>query len=89
MDSVKKLTVEIAVQAAPTWESVRDISYASRLLGDMAGDKGEDLIADRYAKMDCLMTPVDREGDDYKMILNYFSTTMEPLKYAEGTVRDF
>ncbi|CAM6092715.1 unnamed protein product [Calypogeia fissa] len=75
---------ELSELAAPTLETVRDISHASRLLGDMTGDTLDDPIADRYAKMKCLMTPLDREGDDFKMILNYFSKTMEPLKFPDG-----
>ena len=68
-------------------ESVKAISTASQLIGDMTGATLDDPLADRYLNLGCQITPLDKDGDDYKMIFNYMAKTMEPIKFGDG-VRD-
>ncbi|KAL3681230.1 hypothetical protein R1sor_024186 [Riccia sorocarpa] len=74
----------LAELGAATLETVRDISYASRLVGDISGGTLDDPISMAYKKLGCEMTALDREGEDFKMIKKYFETTMDPLKEADG-----
>ncbi|KAL2620807.1 hypothetical protein R1flu_001012 [Riccia fluitans] len=74
----------LAELGAAKLETVRDISYVSRLIGDISGGTVDDPISKCYKKMGCEMTALDREGEDFKMIEKYFTTTMDPLKEADG-----
>ena len=56
---------------------------ASHLIGDMSGSTIDDPLSDRYEKLGCLISPVDKESDDYKMILNYLERTYEPCKVGD------
>lgn len=71
------------MQAASPLEAIRDINVASRLIGDMSGSTLDDPLSDRYKKLGCKITPLDKESDDYKMILNYLEKTYEPIKVGE------
>lgn len=64
-------------------ETTRDINVASRLIGDMTGGTIDDPLSDRYEKLSCSITPVDKESDDYKMIVNYLKKTYEPVAVAD------
>lgn len=71
------------MQAASAFETVRDINTASRLIGDMRGDTLDDPLSDRYTKLGCKISVVDKESEDYKMIVKYLETTYEPVKVSD------
>ena len=71
------------MQAASPLETVRDINAASRLIGDMSGSTLDDPMYERYKKLGCKITALEKESDDYKMILNYLEKTYEPIKVGE------
>jgi hypothetical protein len=73
----------LMLQAAPTLESLKAISVASQLMGDLTGATLDDPLADRYAKLGCQITPLDHDGEDFKMILNYLSKTIEPIEFND------
>lgn len=56
---------------------------ASHLIGDMSGATLDDPLSDRYSKLDCSISLLDKESDDYKMILKYLDKTYEPVKVGE------
>lgn len=64
-------------------ESVRDMNVASRLIGDMSGPTLDDPLFDRYQKLGCLISPVDKRSEDYKMIVDYLERTYEPVKHRD------
>lgn len=74
---------ELADHAAAAYETVRDIVDASHIIGDMSGDTLDDPLSDRYQKLGCSISPLDKDSDDYKMILNYLERTYEPVKVAD------
>eukprot|EP01018_Ginkgo_biloba_P012770 Gb_02125 [translate_table: standard] len=78
---------QLADTVAPTLERVRDISFASQIIGDMTGSTLDDPLADRYAKLGCTLTPLEKEAEDYKMILKYLDKTFEPIKFRDGSFR--
>lgn len=73
-------------KAASSYEAIRDINTASRLIGDMSGSTLDDPLFDRYVKLGCSVSPVEKETDDYKMIVKYLERTYEPVMVGE-TVR--
>ena len=73
----------LILQATPTLESLKAISVASQLIGDLTGPTLDDPLADRYAKLGCQITPLNHGGEDFKMILNYLSKTIEPIKFND------
>ncbi|KAK9122771.1 hypothetical protein Sjap_012373 [Stephania japonica] len=74
---------EIADHVAAGLETVRDIVVASHLIGDMTGATLEDPLSDRYNKLGCPIHPVEKDSDDYKMILNYLEKTYEPIQVQD------
>ncbi|TQD82842.1 hypothetical protein C1H46_031589 [Malus baccata] len=74
---------ELADNAAAALETVRDINVASRLIGDMGGSTLDDPLSERYNKLGCSISPLDKESDDYKMILKYMEKTYEPVKVGD------
>ncbi|CAN6557211.1 unnamed protein product [Malus baccata var. baccata] len=66
------------LQAAAALETV-----ASRLIGDMGGSTLDDPLSQRYNKLGCSISPLDKESDDYKMILKYMEKTYEPVKVGD------
>lgn len=74
---------DIAEHAAAALETVRDITEASHLIGDLTGSTLDDPLSDRYKKMGCSIAPLDKDSDDYKMILNYLEKTYEPVKVGD------
>ncbi|EFJ15760.1 hypothetical protein SELMODRAFT_422701 [Selaginella moellendorffii] len=71
---------------ASVLESLKAISVASHIIGDMTGDTLDDPLSDRYAKLNSTMTCVDKESDDYKMVQKYLEKTYEPVKYDDVSV---
>uniref|UniRef100_A0A2N9ITZ2 Poly [ADP-ribose] polymerase n=1 Tax=Fagus sylvatica TaxID=28930 RepID=A0A2N9ITZ2_FAGSY len=74
---------EIADHAAAALETVRDITVASHLIGDMSGSTIDDPLSDQYKKLGCSISPLDKNSDDYKMILSYLDKTYEPVKVGD------
>ncbi|KAK9999574.1 hypothetical protein SO802_019177 [Lithocarpus litseifolius] len=74
---------ELADDAAAALETVRDITVASHLIEDMSGSTIDDPLSDRYKKLGCSISPLDKDSDDYKMILNYLQKTYEPVKVGD------
>ncbi|KAG8387503.1 hypothetical protein BUALT_Bualt02G0027900 [Buddleja alternifolia] len=74
---------DFADHAAAAFETVRDINAASRLIGDMSGSTLDDPLFDRYKKLGCVINPVEKDTDDYKMVANYLEKTYEPVKVGE------
>ncbi|GFQ00426.1 poly [ADP-ribose] polymerase 3 [Phtheirospermum japonicum] len=58
------------MQGAAAFETVRDINAASRLIGVMSGATLDDPLFERYKKLGCSISPVEKDEDDYKMIAN-------------------
>lgn len=56
---------------------------ASHLIGDMSGSTVDDPLSDRYKKLGCSISPLHKNSDDYKMILNYLQKTYEPVKVGD------
>lgn len=56
---------------------------ASHLIGDMTGSTLDDPLQDRYQKLGCSISPLEKESDGYKMILNYLEKTYEPVKLGD------
>ncbi|EXB38460.1 Poly [ADP-ribose] polymerase 3 [Morus notabilis] len=74
---------ELADHGASAFETVRDITVASSLIGDMSGSTLDDPLSDRYNKLDCSISALETNSDDYKMILNYLEKTYEPFKVGD------
>ncbi|KAJ8440521.1 hypothetical protein Cgig2_022962 [Carnegiea gigantea] len=74
---------ELADHAAAPLETVRDITVASHLIGDMSGATLDDPLSDRYKKLGCKINPLEKDSDDYKMILNYLEKTYEPIRVGD------
>lgn len=47
-------------------ETIRDITVASHLIGDMSGDTIDDPLFDYYKKLGCFISPVEKDSDDFK-----------------------
>lgn len=56
---------------------------ASHLIGDLTGSTIDDPLSDQYNKLGCKVSPLDKESDDYKMIVNYLEKTYEPVKVGD------
>jgi len=75
------------LQAAPTLEVVRDISFASQVIRDMSGAASlDDPLSDRYSKLDCSIIPMERGHDDFIMILKYLQKTYEPIEIRNEVI---
>ncbi|KAH9659937.1 protein ADP-ribosyltransferase PARP3 [Citrus sinensis] len=74
---------EIADHAASSFEAVRDITVASHLIGDMSGSTLDDPLSDCYEKLACSISALEKDSDDYKMIVNYLEKTYEPVKLGD------
>ncbi|KAL8151174.1 hypothetical protein V2J09_020982 [Rumex salicifolius] len=74
---------ELADHAASGLETVRDIVAASHIIGDLTGSTLDDPLSDRYGKLGCSIEALDKESDDYKMILKYVDKTYEPYKVGD------
>ncbi|CAI9105611.1 OLC1v1004573C1 [Oldenlandia corymbosa var. corymbosa] len=74
---------DLAEHGAAAFETVRDITTASHIIGDMSGGTLDDPLFDRYKKLGCSISPVEKDTDDYKMIVGYLEKTYEPYKVEE------
>ncbi|CAN6452501.1 unnamed protein product [Victoria cruziana] len=70
---------ELADHGVSALESLRDIKVASTIVGDMTGATVDDPLYDRFTKLGCSVTPLDKNSDDYQMIVKYLDTTYEPF----------
>ncbi|KAL3616068.1 Poly [ADP-ribose] polymerase 3 [Castilleja foliolosa] len=75
--------IDIADHGAAAFETVRDINAASRLIGDMSGGTVDDPLFERYKKLGCAISLVEKDADDYKMIAKYLEKTYEPVVVGE------
>ncbi|KAL3530404.1 hypothetical protein ACH5RR_009726 [Cinchona calisaya] len=73
---------DLADHVAAAFETVRDITVASHLIGDMESTL-DDPLFDRYKKLGCSISPLEKDSNDYKMIVNYLEKTYEPYKVGE------
>ncbi|XP_074290716.1 protein ADP-ribosyltransferase PARP3-like isoform X2 [Silene latifolia] len=64
-------------------ETVRDITVALHMIGDISGSTLEDPLSNRYNKLRCKITPLEDSSADYKMTVKYFEKTNEPIKVGE------
>ncbi|KZV30383.1 poly [ADP-ribose] polymerase [Dorcoceras hygrometricum] len=74
---------DLADHVVSTFETVRDINAASRIIGDMSGSTLDDPLFEVYKKLRCSISPVEKEDHDYKMIAKYLEKTYEPVKVGE------
>jgi hypothetical protein len=56
---------------------------ASRLVGDMFGSTLDDPLSDRYKKLGCSVAALEKDSDDYKMIVKYLEKTYEPVRVGD------
>lgn len=56
---------------------------ASHLIGDMSGSTLDDPLSDCYEKLACSISALEKDSDDYKMIVNYLEKTYEPVKLGD------
>lgn len=54
----------------------------------MSGSTLDDPLFERYMKLNCSLSPLEKEEDDYKMIVKYLDKTYEPVSIAD-VVRSF
>lgn len=72
-------------------ETVRDIVVASHLVGDLSGATIDDPLSDRYKKLGCDISAVEKGSEDYNMIVNYLQKSYEPAKVGDivGTLYSY
>lgn len=73
----------LIIQAAAVLEGVRDVTVASHLIGDMSGSTIDDPLSDRYGKLGGTVSLLEKDSDDYRMIVNYLEKTYEPVKVGD------
>lgn len=56
---------------------------ASHLIGDMSGATIGDPLSECYKKLGCDISAVEKNSEDYKMIVKYLETTYEPVRLGE------
>uniref|UniRef100_A0A1S4AKM5 Poly [ADP-ribose] polymerase n=1 Tax=Nicotiana tabacum TaxID=4097 RepID=A0A1S4AKM5_TOBAC len=87
MPSIRPFTfrdyTDLAEHAASAYETIRDVNFASRIIQDMSGSTLDDPLFERYKKLGCIVSPLEKESDDYKMIVNYVEKTYEPISVGE------
>lgn len=49
----------------------------------MSGSTLDDPLSNRYNKLDCSISPLEKNSNDYKMIVNYLEKTYEPVKLGD------
>ncbi|KAM7528114.1 hypothetical protein LguiB_031524 [Lonicera macranthoides] len=74
---------DLADHVVAALETVRDITVASHLVGDLTGGTVDDPLFERYKKLGCSISLVEKDSDDYKMIVKYIEKTYEPYKVGE------
>lgn len=70
-------------KAASAYETIRDVNFASRIIEDMSGSTLDDPLFERYKKLGCFVSPLEKDSDDYKMIVNYLEKTYEPIRVGD------
>lgn len=56
---------------------------ASHLIGDMSGSTIDDPLSERYKKLGCSISPLEKNSSDFDMIVNYLEKTYEPVKVGD------
>ncbi|XP_031500285.1 protein ADP-ribosyltransferase PARP3 [Nymphaea colorata] len=74
---------ELADHGASALESLRDIKVASLVVGDMTGATVDDPLYDRFTKLGCSISPLDKNSEDYQLIVKYLDTTYEPFRLED------
>ncbi|KAB5541684.1 hypothetical protein DKX38_014658 [Salix brachista] len=74
---------DLADHGAAAFETIRDINVASCLVGDMSGSALDDPLSDRYKKLSCSVSALEKDSDDYRMITKYLETTYEPVRVGD------
>ncbi|KAF3787313.1 putative poly ADP-ribose polymerase 3 [Nymphaea thermarum] len=74
---------ELADHGASALESMRDIKVASLIVGDMTGATVDDPLYERFTKLGCSISPLDKNSEDYQMIVKYLDTTYEPFRLED------
>ncbi|CAK9179103.1 unnamed protein product [Ilex paraguariensis] len=64
-------------------ETVRDITVASYLIGDMTGPTIDDPLSKRYKKLGCSISSMEKGLNKYHMILTYLERTYEPIEVGD------
>ncbi|KAK2643622.1 hypothetical protein Ddye_025385 [Dipteronia dyeriana] len=49
----------------------------------MSGSTIDDPLSDRYNRLGCSISALEKDSDDYKMILNYLEITYDPIKLGD------
>lgn len=49
----------------------------------MSGDTLDDPLSDRFDKLGCSISALEKDSEDYKMITNYLEKTYEPVKLGD------
>ncbi|KAK3041508.1 hypothetical protein RJ639_000127, partial [Escallonia herrerae] len=75
--------IDVKVKAAAPLESIRDMTVASHLIGDMSGPTLDDPLFNCYKKLGCSISPLADDTEDYQMIIKYLEQTYEPYKVGE------
>ncbi|XP_016488915.1 protein ADP-ribosyltransferase PARP3-like [Nicotiana tabacum] len=87
MPSIRPFTfrdyTDLAEHAASAYETIRDVNFASRIIEDMSGSTLDDPLFERYKKLGCFVSPLEKDSDDYKMIVNYLEKTYEPIRVGD------
>lgn len=52
---------------------------ASHIIGDMSGSTLDDPLSERYEKLGCSVSPLDKNSEEYQMITKYLEKTYEPV----------
>lgn len=54
----------------------------------MSGSTLDDPLFERYVKLNCSVSALEKEEDDYKMIVKYLEKTYDPVRIGD-IVRSF
>lgn len=49
----------------------------------MSGSTLDDPLFERYVKLNCSVSPLEKEEDDYKMIVKYLDKTYDPVRIGD------
>ncbi|CAL5185804.1 unnamed protein product [Lathyrus oleraceus] len=75
--------LEIADHVAPALDVVRDITIISHRIEDMSGFTINDLLSATYKKLDCSISTLEKNSNDYEMIVKYLEKTYEHVKVCD------
>lgn len=74
---------EIADHVDVSLEGVRDITITSHLIGDMSGSTINESLSSSYKKLGCLVSALEKNLNDYDMIVKYLGKTYDPVKVGD------